>query len=86
MEKNTVRQSALLTRKKAHESAEDGVGISLLIDAVVSFSNVEIVSGYMPIKTEINPLKAMKKLAIFGRRLCLPVIQSAGNPLCFKEW
>lgn len=86
MEKNTVRQSALLARKKAHESAEGDNGISLLIDTVFSFSKVEIISGYMPIKTEISPLGAMKKLAMSGKRLCLPVVESVGNPLCFKEW
>ena len=86
MEKEIVRQGALLARKKAHESKGNDIDISLLIDAVFSFSKVEIISGYMPIKTEISPLEAMKKLAYCGKRLCLPVVQSAGKPLFFKEW
>ena len=86
MEKEIVRQGALLARKKAHESKGDDIDISLLTDAVFSFSKVEIISGYMPIKTEISPLEAMKKLAYCGKRLCLPVVQSAGKPLFFKEW
>ena len=86
MEKEIVRQGALLARKKAHEFNGDDIDISLLIDAVFSFPKVEIISGYMPIKTEISPLEAMKKLVSCGKRLCLPVVQSAGKPLFFKEW
>ena len=86
MEKEIVRQSALLARKKANESSDNDIDISLLIDAVFSFSKVEIISGYMPIKTEISPLEAMKQLTSCGKRLCLPVVQSACKPLVFKEW
>ena len=86
MEKEIIRKSALIARKKAYESNGNDIDISLLVDAVFSFPEVEIVSGYMPIRTEISPLAAMKNLASFGKRLCLPVVQSVGNPLYFKEW
>ena len=36
MEKEIVRQGALLARKKTHESKGDDIDISLLIDAVFS--------------------------------------------------
>jgi 5-formyltetrahydrofolate cyclo-ligase len=45
-----------------------------------------IVSGFMPIKTEINPLPLMRKLAEKGARLALPAVAGAGKPLIMREW
>jgi len=45
-----------------------------------------IVSGFMPLKSEISPLPLMKKLAQAGARLALPVIAGRGNPLIMREW
>ncbi len=40
-----------------------------------------IVSGFMPMKTEINPLPLMRKLAGEGAQLALPCIVGRGHPL-----
>jgi 5-formyltetrahydrofolate cyclo-ligase len=40
----------------------------------------------MPIRTEIDPLPAMRALHGAGARLCVPVIAGAGQPLDFREW
>jgi 5-formyltetrahydrofolate cyclo-ligase len=45
-----------------------------------------IVSGFMPIKTEINPLPLMRKLAEAGARLALPAVQGRGKPLIMRTW
>ena len=45
-----------------------------------------IVSGFMPLKSEISPLPLMKKLADLGARLALPVIAGRGKPLIMREW
>jgi 5-formyltetrahydrofolate cyclo-ligase len=45
-----------------------------------------IVSGFMPLKSEISPLPLMKKLAEAGARLALPVIAGRGKPLIMREW
>jgi len=45
-----------------------------------------IVSGFMPMKTEINPLPLMRKLAEQGARLALPAIQERGKPLIMRAW
>jgi len=45
-----------------------------------------IVSGFMPLKSEINPLPLMKKLAGQGARLALPVIAGRGKPLIIRAW
>ena len=45
-----------------------------------------IVSGFMPMKSEINPLPLMRKLAEAGAQLALPVIAGAGKPLIMRAW
>src|SRR5690348_13144505 len=45
-----------------------------------------IVSGFMPLKSEINPLPLMRKLTEQGARLALPVIAGRGQPLIMREW
>ncbi len=45
-----------------------------------------IVSGFMPMKSEINPLPLMRKLAEAGAQLALPVVQGRGKPLIMREW
>jgi 5-formyltetrahydrofolate cyclo-ligase len=45
-----------------------------------------IVSGFMPLKSEINPLPLMRKLAGQGARLALPVVAGRGKPLMMREW
>ena len=45
-----------------------------------------IVSGFMPLKTEINPLPLMRKLAGQGAQLALPVIAGRGRPLIMRAF
>jgi 5-formyltetrahydrofolate cyclo-ligase len=44
------------------------------------------ISGFMPMRSEINPLPLMKKLAGEGARLALPVIAGRGKPLVMRAW
>ena len=45
-----------------------------------------IVSGFMPLKSEINPLPLLQKLAAAGARLALPAIAGRGKPLIMRAW
>jgi 5-formyltetrahydrofolate cyclo-ligase len=45
-----------------------------------------VVSGFMPMRTEINPLPLMRRLAAAGAQLALPVIQGRGKPLLMRAW
>ena len=45
-----------------------------------------IVSGFSPLKTEINPLPLMRKLAAAGAGLALPVIVGRGKPLIMRAY
>jgi 5-formyltetrahydrofolate cyclo-ligase len=45
-----------------------------------------IVSGFSPMKSEINPVPLMRKLADAGARLALPAIAGRGKPLIMRAW
>jgi len=45
-----------------------------------------VVSGFMPMKSEINPLPLLKRLAAEGATLALPVVVARGKPLIMRAW
>jgi len=45
-----------------------------------------VVSGFSPMKTEINPIPLMRKLADAGAQLALPAIAGRGHPLIMRAW
>ncbi|MBR1147858.1 5-formyltetrahydrofolate cyclo-ligase [Bradyrhizobium sp. AUGA SZCCT0431] len=45
-----------------------------------------VVSGYSPIRSEIDPTPLMRKLAEAGARLALPAVMARGKSLAFRAW
>ena len=45
-----------------------------------------IVSGYSPIRSEIDPVPLMRMLAARGVRLALPAVMARGKSLAFRAW
>jgi 5-formyltetrahydrofolate cyclo-ligase len=45
-----------------------------------------IVSGFSPMKSEINPVPLMRRLADRGAKLALPVVAGRGRPLIMRAW
>jgi 5-formyltetrahydrofolate cyclo-ligase len=45
-----------------------------------------VIAGYAPIRSEIDPLPLMRKLAAQGMQLALPVITARDSPLLFRAW
>jgi 5-formyltetrahydrofolate cyclo-ligase len=45
-----------------------------------------IVSGYSPIRSEIDPTPLMLKIAAQGARLALPTVTARGQSLTFRAW
>jgi len=45
-----------------------------------------IVSGFMPMKSEINPLPLLRKLADSGAALALPAVAGRGKPLIMRTY
>ena len=81
--KAAVRKEAFAARKAAHD-ADTGRGAGNLSSFLAGFRGVPL-SGYMPIRTEIDPLPAMSEAAAHGP-VGVPVIVAAGQPLLFARW
>jgi 5-formyltetrahydrofolate cyclo-ligase len=45
-----------------------------------------VVSGFSPMKSELNPVPLMRKLADAGATLALPVVAGRGRPLIMRAW
>jgi 5-formyltetrahydrofolate cyclo-ligase len=45
-----------------------------------------IVSGFSPLKSEINPIPLMRRLSEQGAQLALPVVAGRGKPLIMRAW
>jgi 5-formyltetrahydrofolate cyclo-ligase len=52
----------------------------------VAITPQAIVSGFMPIGSEINPIALMRKLAGCGARLALPAVAGPGKPLTMRAF
>ncbi len=81
--KAAARRAASERRKVAHAGVPPGHA-GLLCEVLAGHRGV-VVSGYMPMRTEIDPLSAMAEAAAHGP-VCVPVIQGAKCPLAFSRW
>src|SRR5262245_65386547 len=45
-----------------------------------------VVSGFSPIRSEINPMPLLRRFAAAGARLALPAIVKRGQPLRFRAF
>lgn len=79
--KAEARKTALAARKSAH-AAGQGQAAELLADWLAPYAD-KVLAGYMPMRTEIDPLPAM---AAHAGPVGVPVITGAGQPLRFREW
>lgn len=81
--KAAARKTAFAARKGAFDASLGNDG-GLLSSVLAGYRGVPL-SGYMPIRTEINPLDAMAEASAHGT-VGVPVIQAAGQPLLFSRW
>lgn len=81
--KAQARKAAFARRKVAHAAAGPGTAAQLS-QVLAGYRGVPL-AGYMPIRTEIDPLPAMEEAAAHGP-VGVPVIQGEGLPLNFSRW
>jgi 5-formyltetrahydrofolate cyclo-ligase len=81
--KAQTRKAAFARRKAAH-GARGPATAAVLSEVLAGYRGVPL-SGYMPIRTEIDPLPAMAEAAAHGL-VGVPVIEGAGRPLLFSRW
>ncbi|MFN4171355.1 MAG: 5-formyltetrahydrofolate cyclo-ligase [Pseudorhodobacter sp.] len=79
--KAAARASAMAARKAAH-AAGQGQAAALLADLLADRRG-QVLAGYMPMRSEIDPLPAM---AAHIGPVCVPVIEGRGLPLRFRQW
>ncbi|MFV0512165.1 MAG: 5-formyltetrahydrofolate cyclo-ligase [Jhaorihella sp.] len=85
--KAAARKAAFARRKAAHAAARgDSVPAPAAhLSSVLAGHRGVPLAGYMPIRTEIDPLPAMAEAAAHGP-VGVPVILGAGQPLAFARW
>jgi 5-formyltetrahydrofolate cyclo-ligase len=87
MEKAEIRRAALAARD-AIPAEVRAAASKAIAERPLPFPLVPgtVVSGFMPLKSEINPLHLMRKLVDAGARLALPAIVGRGQPLRMRAF
>jgi 5-formyltetrahydrofolate cyclo-ligase len=85
-DKSELRRAAL-ARRDAMPAAERATAAELIAARGLPVPvDGAIVSGFMPIRSEVSPLPLLRKLAAAGARLALPVVAGPGRPLIMRAW
>jgi len=83
-EKATARKAALTRRFQLNSSAASRAGAEKLLDFLIPYRGSAF-CGYMPIRTEIDPLFAMSTMTQYGP-VGVPVVLGEGQSLEFRRW
>jgi 5-formyltetrahydrofolate cyclo-ligase len=87
IEKAELRAAALAKREAMPpQQRADAAATIAARDFPVPVPKGAIVSGFSPMKSEINPVPLMRKLFDAGAQLALPVIVGRGKPLIMRAW
>lgn len=79
--KALARKTAFAARKLAFEAGQ-GRAAAILTEFLAPHRH-KVLAGYMPMRTEIDPLPAM---AAHAAPVGVPVISGPGQPLRFRQW
>lgn len=85
--KRQLRREAA-TRRSAAARAAPAAGEALAAQVLqaIDLPAGALVSGYAPMRDEIDPHPLLAALAARGHGLCLPVVAGKGRPLVFRRW
>jgi 5-formyltetrahydrofolate cyclo-ligase len=85
--KAELRATALAAREKLSDKQRTAAAGALAKRGLpIEIIQGLIVSGYSPIRNEIDPEPLMKTLADRGARLALPSVNARGKALIFRVW
>jgi 5-formyltetrahydrofolate cyclo-ligase len=87
-DKRTLRSAMLAWRAALAEDERRAAAEGLLatLRREMPFETPSVVSGFWPIKDEIDIRPLMIELFNRGCQLALPVVQGRGKPLLFRAW
>jgi 5-formyltetrahydrofolate cyclo-ligase len=85
--KSDLRAAALAARD-ALTVEQRGAAAQVLAERglPIEITRGTVVSGYSPIRSEIDPVPLMRKLAAQGAQLALPAVMARGKSLAFRAW
>jgi 5-formyltetrahydrofolate cyclo-ligase len=85
--KGDLRKSALDARDAMDAAVRVAAGEKLAARGLpFEIAAGTVVSGYSPIRSELDPAPLMRKLAEQGARLALPAVMARGKSLVFRAW
>ncbi|HCP01864.1 MAG: 5-formyltetrahydrofolate cyclo-ligase [Alphaproteobacteria bacterium] len=67
-------------------AAATGLAARFMSSPLANHVDGSIVSGYMPMHSEIDPQFLMARLSAAGATLCLPDVVADSAPLVFRRW
>jgi 5-formyltetrahydrofolate cyclo-ligase len=81
-------RAAALAKRDALSSEQRAAGADAVAGHGLPFEVMRgtIVSGYSPIRSEIDPVPLMRSLGAQGAQLALPAIMARGRSLAFRAW
>jgi 5-formyltetrahydrofolate cyclo-ligase len=83
--KAKLRKDAL-ARRAAIPAAERAAAAEAIAARALPVAVGRVVSGYSPVKSELNPLPLMRRFAEAGAQLALPVVAGRDQPLIMRAW
>ena len=85
--KADLRATALAARDALSGAQRSEAALALAARGLpVEIIGGTVVSGYSPIRSEIDPTPLMRALASQGARLALPAVMARGKSLAFRAW
>ena len=85
--KSDLRAAGLTARDGLSDAQRAAAALAVAARGLpFEFAPDSIVSGYSPIRSEIDPVPLMRALAEQGARLALPAVMARGKSLAFRAW
>jgi 5-formyltetrahydrofolate cyclo-ligase len=85
--KAELRATALAKREALSDKQREAAAKALAKRGLpLPITSGMVVSGYSPIRNEIDPALLMQKLALQGAQLALPTVTARGKSLVFRAW
>jgi 5-formyltetrahydrofolate cyclo-ligase len=82
-----LRSAAIAAREALTDEQRAAAAQALAAHGLpVAITPGMVVSGYAPIRSEIDPTPLMLKLVAQGARLALPTVTARGQALTFRAW
>jgi 5-formyltetrahydrofolate cyclo-ligase len=85
--KATLRAAALTKRDALSDNKRAAAAKAIAKRGLpMAITPGTIISGYSPIRSEIDPIPLLRALAAQGVRLALPAVMARGKSLAFRAW